>query len=183
MNLIVADPGYAVRATGRTPQPGDAEALLRDGPPGLPAGHKVVLGAFPTASGTAPTGDLLAVVDLLRGWPRPATTHVGLLQVHADLHGRGLGRNVHDNVLAWVTTHWPETTTLRAVIVEPNAGQAAPFWQALGYQRSGDPLPYQDGSLHTTAQGWVLPVTSRVHATHDETAPAPSTPADAQGAP
>jgi GNAT superfamily N-acetyltransferase len=182
-NLIAADPGYASRATGRTPQPGDAESLLRDGPRDLPPRHKVVLGAFQPAGGAAPTGALVAVVDLLRGWPRPATTHVGLLQVHADLHGRGLGRIVHENLLKWVTTHWPETITIRAVIVETNADQAAPFWQALGYQPSGDPLPYRDGSLHTTAQAWALPVTSPAHAAHDEAPPPPTPPVDTQGAP
>jgi hypothetical protein len=34
--LIEADPGYVERLNGRTPRPGDAEALLRDAPRDLP---------------------------------------------------------------------------------------------------------------------------------------------------
>lgn len=149
--LIDADPGYTQRAAGRNPEPGDAEALLRDAPPGVGPRDKLVLGAL--------ENDLLvAVVDLIRGWPTTRTTLVGLLQVHADHQGRGLGHTVHDLTLAWVTRNWPETRAMRAVIVAPNAAHADPFWQAMGYQPHGDPVSYAARLVPATAQAWMRPL-------------------------
>ena len=148
--LIDADPGYTQRAAGRNPESGDAECLLRDAPPGVGPDDKVVLGAFEKTR-------LVAVVDLIRGWPTSGTTLVGLLQVHAGHQGRGLGRTVHDLTLAWVTRNWPETRAMRAVIVAPNAPHADPFWRAMGYQPQGDPVTYTAARVQTTAQAWVRP--------------------------
>jgi GNAT superfamily N-acetyltransferase len=146
--LIEADPGYTQRADGRDPEPGDAEGLLRDAPPGVGPDDKVALGAL--------DGDrLVAVVDLIRGWPTSGTALVGLLQVHARHQGRGWGRIVHDLLLEWVTRNWPETRAMRAVIVAPNAPHADPFWRAMGYQPQGGPVPYAGARVRTTAQGWV----------------------------
>ena len=149
--LIDADPGYVERVEGRTPRPGDAERLLRDAPPDLPQEGKVVLGAFDD-------GVLVAVVDLLRGWPEPGTAHIGLLQVHAAHQGHGLGRKVHDEALGWVAGHWPEVVGLRAAIVAPNAARAVPFWRALSYRPHGEPVLYTGDHIATTAQIWVRPL-------------------------
>ena len=46
-------------------------------PEGLAEEAKVVLGAFAAAQ-------LVAVVDLLRGFPNEATAFIGLLEVHAS---------------------------------------------------------------------------------------------------
>ena len=152
--LIDADPGYTQRADGRKPEPGDAAALLREAPPGVGPSDKVVLGAL--------DGDrLVAVVDLIRGWPTSGTALVGLLQVHAGHQGRGVGRTVHDLSLRWVTRNWPETHAMRAIIVAPNAVHANPFWQAMGYQPQGDPVTYTGARVQTTAQEWVRALADR----------------------
>ena len=144
--LLDADPGYARRVTGADPGAGDAADLLGSGPPDVPPSRKLVLGVFEGSR-------LVAVVDVLRGWPDGTTAHVGLLQVHADDQGRGIGRRTHD-LLVDVVAGWPEVTTLRAAIVATNATEAEPFWSRLGYRPSGPPRPYQAGRTATEVTIW-----------------------------
>jgi GNAT superfamily N-acetyltransferase len=145
-SVIESDSGYVRRVTGIGPRPEDALELLTAGPPGLQPGQKVVLGAFEGDS-------LVAVVDLLRDWPERGTSHIGLLQVHADHQGRGLGRRVHDALLSWAAADH-STTTLRAAIVETNAKHAAPYWAAMGYTPRGQSRPYQVGTLTSSVTIW-----------------------------
>lgn len=149
--LIESDPGYAERVTGQPPGPSDAQSLLMMRPPDLREEDKIVLGAW---SGP----DLVGLVDLLRDWPEPGTVHVGLLEVHGDHQGHGLGRVIHGRLVEEVR-RWPRITVLRAAIVETNAAQAEPFWRAMGYQPEGEAKPYTYDELQTTVRIWVLPVT------------------------
>jgi uncharacterized protein len=148
--LVESDPAYVERVTGYPPGPADAQSLLMMRPPDLAADRKLVLGAWEG-------DDLVGVVDLLRGWPDEHTVHIGLLQVHGGRQGQGIGRLVHRLLLDRVRS-WPETTTLRAAVVETNAAHAEPFWRASGYQPSGDPKPYTYDKLHSTVQIWTRPV-------------------------
>ncbi|SFC93539.1 hypothetical protein SAMN04487968_11514 [Nocardioides terrae] len=157
--LLEADPGYTMRVTGEAPQPNAAADLLVGRPPGLPPDQKVVLGAFGEDG-------LVAVIDVLRGWPNPVSVHIGLLQVRASGKRQGVGRRAHDLLLARVAD-WTEVTTLRAAIVGSNAAEAEPFWAALGYQPTGEPTRYQAGATTTDATVW----TRSVHSKN----PAPST--------
>lgn len=151
--LIAADPGFSERTNGRPPSADaadDAAELLSAAPPGVAAHRKTVLGAFDTDD------NLVAVIDLIRGWPQPDTALIGLLQVHADKKGAGIGRTVHALLLDRLPS-WPEITQLRAAIVETNAAHAEPFWSAMGYARAGAPKPYRTGDLDTTVTIWTRP--------------------------
>ncbi len=149
-DLIDADPAYVQRVEGRPPAADDARALLAAAPAGW-EDDKVVLGAF--------VGDaLVAVVDLLRGFPAAGTAHIGLLQVHARDQGRGFGRSTHNALLDWVQIHWPEITTFRAAIVATNATTADPFWSAMSYVPTGSPMPYDAGAQQSTVQIWTRAV-------------------------
>ena len=150
--LLEADPGYTRRVSGADPAPDEAAELLTSRPPGLPAEHKVVLGAFDDDG-------LAVVVDVLRGWPEPTTALVGLLQVHANRKRQGAGRRAHELLVDLVRT-WPEIRTLRAAIVATNAAEAEPFWSALGYRPTGRPQPFQAGATVTEVTGWTRPVGS-----------------------
>ena len=112
--LLDADSHYARRVTGTAAPPHAAAELLTARPPGLPATHKAVLGAYDD------TGVLVAVVDVLRGWPDDHTAHIGLLQTHSAHQGRGIGRRTHELLLEWVA-RWPEVRRMRATIVATNA--------------------------------------------------------------
>lgn len=84
-DLIESDPGYTERVTGYPPGPADAQSLLMMRPDGLAEDAKVVLGAFQD-------GRLVAVADLLRGFPDDHTAYIGLLEVHWNHQGLGIGR-------------------------------------------------------------------------------------------
>lgn len=148
--LIEADPDYVLRVSGRPPGRDEAQDLLADRPPHVSEDRKVVLGAFRDDA-------LVAVIDVVRGWPDPETAYVGLLQVRAGSKGQGVGRHAHALLLDWLA-RWPEVTRLRAAIVETNAAEAEPFWAALGYTPSGPPRPYRQGAVSTTVTIWTRPL-------------------------
>ena len=84
----------------------------------------------------------MAVVDLIRGWPQPGTTLIGLSsRCIPKTKATAVGRAVHDATLAWLRRSWPETSTLRAVIFTTNATHASPSWGALVADYKGTGFP------------------------------------------
>jgi hypothetical protein len=128
--LIESDPGYTERITGHPPGPADAQSLLMMRPEGLPEDAKVVLGVFDG-------GELVAVIDLLRGYPDTSYAFIGLLQVRGDRRGRGAGGTAYGLVERYVADEWLEVRRLRLAVVDTNAEAAAPFWIRQGSSRTG----------------------------------------------
>jgi len=141
--LIESDPGYTERVTGYPPGPADAQSLLMMRPEGLPEDAKVVLGAW-TDDG------LVALVDLLRGYPETGTVFIGLLQVHGTHQRRGLGASTYKSVEEYVRG-WPEVIKLRLAVVDTNA-DAAKFWTAMGFAATGEARPYRYDKLESVAR-------------------------------
>ncbi|KAD3632926.1 GNAT family N-acetyltransferase [Arthrobacter yangruifuii] len=81
--------------------------------------------------------DLVAFADILFGYPDPAAAYIGLFIVHGDHPGKGLGRELHDAVLARVHRQ-SSAERLRFGIIEKNAAASEPFWRALGYLPTGE---------------------------------------------
>ena len=150
--LIESDPDYTERVTGHPPGPADAQSLLQIRPPDVAAENKRVLGAWLN-------GSLVAVVDLIRGFPDEETVHIGLLQVHAEQQRRGLGKQVHDLAVQKVRRWAPQAASLRAAIVATNATHAEPFWRSLNYEPIGDARPYAYDKLQTAVTIWRRPTT------------------------
>jgi ribosomal protein S18 acetylase RimI-like enzyme len=143
--LIESDPGYTERITGYPPGAADAQSLLMMRPEGLPEQAKVVLGAFLT-------NQLVAVADLLRGYPNEHTAFIGLLQVHWNHQGLGLGKSTYELLQRYVESSWPEIRTLRLAIVDTNAHIATGFWQRQGFTPTGEERPYRYDKLESTAR-------------------------------
>ncbi|HEY3556705.1 MAG TPA: GNAT family N-acetyltransferase [Kribbella sp.] len=143
--LIESDPAYTERITGYPPGDSDAQSLLMMRPEGLDEESKVVLGAFAA-------DQLVAVVDLLRGFPNESTAFIGLLEVHANQQGRGYGRATYELVQRYVETTWPEVRTMRLAVVDTNAQVAAGFWERQGFEATGEARPYQYDKLESTAR-------------------------------
>jgi RimJ/RimL family protein N-acetyltransferase len=99
-DVIESDPGYVQRVTGLPPGPADAQSLLLMRPPDLPEERKLVLGI-------RRDGEIVGLVDVLRGFPEPDIAYLGLLQLRGDLQGQGLGRAAHDELLT-LLGGWPE---------------------------------------------------------------------------
>jgi predicted N-acetyltransferase YhbS len=147
--LMESVPDYTRRVTGRAPDPADAADVLLALPPGHPPDRKLCLGLRDEAGPST----LVAFADVLHGWPRPGVAHIGLLVVHGEHHGRGLGRRMHDEVVARAGT-WPDVTRTRLGIVATNADVAEPFWGALGYRPTGEARPYDSGPVSSTTAIW-----------------------------
>ncbi|PQZ53486.1 MULTISPECIES: GNAT family N-acetyltransferase [unclassified Microbacterium] len=150
--LLEATPEYARRVTGNDPQPTDASNILEALPPLLTRSNKLGLGTW-----DEPTDTLLAFCDVLHNWPHPGVAHVGLLLVHGQHQGKGLGRLLHDHVVERALA-WRDVDTLRLSIVATNAEIAEPFWQALDYHPTGETAPYTAGNVESTAAIWERPL-------------------------
>ncbi len=135
------DGGYCLRVEGRPPAPEDATALLHHRPEGYPTEALRTRGLFEDAR-------LVAVAQILRGWPRQGYAWVSLLQTAAAHSGRGHGRALHDDLLAQARV-WPEVHGMRLAVVNANAS-AEPFWRALGYSPTGETRQWSNaaGQVH-----------------------------------
>lgn len=147
--LLETIPDYAQRVTGAPPTPHDATDVLTELPPGHDPAAKLDLGMWEGPG-------LLAAVDLLQDHPSAGTVFIGLLAVRGDRRGGGIGRQLHDHVLARCRER--RADRLRLAVVATNAADAAPFWSALGYRPTGEERPFTRGEVRTSLALWERPV-------------------------
>lgn len=141
--LLESDPDYTVRVTGYPPGPSDALSLLMMRPESVPESHKVVIGVFDGA-------DLVAVVDLLRGYPRSEFVFIGLLLVQRSRQGQGVGAEAMAAVERYVG-QWPEARRFRLAVVDTNAPVLG-FWRRMGFEPTGETRPYRYDLLESTTR-------------------------------
>ncbi|KQS07375.1 hypothetical protein ASG04_14655 [Curtobacterium sp. Leaf183] len=150
--LLESVPTYSERVTGYPPGPSDALSALITVPPGFDPAGKLGIGLWDGP-------ELVAFADVLIGYPDPATAYIGLLVVHGRRHGQGLGRSMHDAVLARVRGV-SGVERIRLGIVATNAAVAEPFWRALGYRPNGVVQPHRYDRFESTVALWERPVGS-----------------------
>ena len=141
--LLESDPGYSERVTGYPPGPSDALSLLMMRPESVPESHKVVLGLFER-------DELVAVVDLLRGYPTPEYVFVGLLLVAGTRQGQGVGAAAMAAAERYAGK-WPEVRRFRLAVVDTNAPVLG-FWLRLGFEATGETRPYRYDHLESTTR-------------------------------
>lgn len=141
---------YSRRVGGTELAPEAASEALSALPPGVLNSQKVDLGLWDGQ-------ELVAFADVILGWPAESVAHVGLLMTHDARQGGGLGRVMHDAVIDLVG-RTPNIQSLRLSIVDTNADLAEPFWAKLGYEPTGESVPYVSGSVESTARIWTRPV-------------------------
>lgn len=141
---------YSRRVGGTELAPEAASEALSALPPGVLNSQKVDLGLWDGQ-------ELVAFADVILGWPAESVAHVGLLMTHGARQGGGLGRVMHDAVIDLVG-RTPNIQSLRLSIVDTNADLAEPFWAKLGYEPTGESVPYVLGSVESTARIWTRPV-------------------------
>lgn len=158
-DLLESVPDYAERITGYPPGPSDGLSALIGVPDGFDPSGKHGLGLW--------DGDrLVAFADVLLGYPAPEVAYIGLLVVRGGAHGQGLGRAMHDEVVAFarasvgvgVPASSVPITRLRLGIVATNADVAEPFWRSLGYEPTGETKPYRYDRLESTVTLWERPL-------------------------
>lgn len=105
----------------------DMQAL----PPGKTMSDKYYIGFY---SGT----DLLAVMDLITGYPTPGTAFIGLFMVNAAYQGKGTGSVLIQECRQALKAEG--FTALRLAIDEGNP-QSKAFWQKNGLLLTGQRIP------------------------------------------
>jgi ribosomal protein S18 acetylase RimI-like enzyme len=75
-------------------------------------------------------GQLIGVVELLEGHPRPEDWYIGLLLLHPAHRRRGLGTKACDATMSWIRSHGGKL--VRLVVQKQNAGARA-FWERQGF--------------------------------------------------
>ena len=117
LHLRCAD--FVEATTGHPPRDDEAARLLAVVPPGKIPADKQTLGLHRD-------GEMVGVVDLLRGHPSPTDWYIGLLLLSAEVRGAGLGTSVVDEIVERVRADGGRA--LHLVVREDNP-RALAFWR------------------------------------------------------
>ncbi|HFI0671749.1 TPA: GNAT family N-acetyltransferase [Streptococcus suis] len=100
---------------------------LVDCPPGKSLSDKYFLGFWDK-------NNLVAILDLIDGYPTEDTAYIGLFMVDANLSGQGLGSRIMAELLPQLATHFKK---VRLGYVESNP-QSDHFWAKVGFCPTGE---------------------------------------------
>jgi ribosomal protein S18 acetylase RimI-like enzyme len=117
LHLRCAD--FVEATTGHPPRDDEAARLLALLPPGRTLADKEVLGLHRD-------GEMVGVVDLLRGYPSPTDWYVGLFLLSPEARGAGLGTAVVDEIVERVVAEGGRA--LHLIVREDNL-RAFAFWR------------------------------------------------------
>jgi ribosomal protein S18 acetylase RimI-like enzyme len=132
-------PAYWLRITGTGPEPEGARSTFAVLPPGKDYSAKYVMGVFLD-------GELVGIVDLIRGFPNQNTAMLGLLLIREKFQRNGIGRQAYFQIEAFVQRQWPEVNCVRIGVIATNE-PAFPFWRHLGFKETGERSPYQENEV------------------------------------
>src|SRR5664279_3142437 len=94
-SFMEANHGYHLMATGEPARPGDAMRELTERPAPVRSEDLYFLGFFDG-------GDLRAIANVLRTWPVPGISHVGLFQVAEAWQGNGVAKAWYEGLEGWM---------------------------------------------------------------------------------
>lgn len=126
---------YHLLADGEPAAPGAGAAAFSDVPPGHAPEQLLLLGAEDDA------GKLIAVTQVLRGYPEPRIWWIGLHLVEPEARDRGLGRALWRQVARAALNHGADEIQLG--VLDDNTA-ARRFWEreGFGWLRSTEPRPF-----------------------------------------
>lgn len=117
LHLRSAD--FVEATTGHPPRDDEAARLLTVLPPGKSLADKQVLGV-------SCDGEMVGVVDLLRGYPGPTDWYIGLFLLSPEVRGVGLGASVVEETVERVMADGGRALHL---IVREDNPRALAFWR------------------------------------------------------
>jgi RimJ/RimL family protein N-acetyltransferase len=136
-HVLESAPKFAVLVTG-VPLGPDAQSQYSILPDGKTREDKFAFGIFLG-------NEMVGYAEIIRGYPGPTTAMLGLLLIAEPFQRRGIGCaayvELEDRIRAWSTCD-----RVRIGVVETNAA-VMPFWQRLGFERTGQSRPYRHGSV------------------------------------
>ena len=96
-------------------------------PPNFPLSQKQYFGLWQNSHP-------IAMVDILQGYPSANVLYIGLLLVHGDYHGQGIGQSIVENLLAFAKDNG--ITEAQLGVIKSNY-QAIAFWEKCGFKQTG----------------------------------------------
>jgi len=127
---------------GTLPSNHEGADIMLDCPPGKSPEDKVVFGIF------SAQGQLVGVVELLRGYPQANTWFIGLMLLHPQWRGVNLGRDVLEWVEQYSKANCAQKLAIAVLEVNPRGHK---FWQDNGFGQVRLVDNYQSGNIKTTA--------------------------------
>ena len=97
---------------------------MRLTPPGIDPSAKYYVGFFEHQ-------DLVAIMDLVDGYPRPEVAYIGFFMMNQTYQGRGIGTAIIDEAIAYLTE--TGASAVRLAIDKGNP-QATHFWKKNGFE-------------------------------------------------
>ncbi len=123
----------------------DREQVLDDmkiTPPGIDATDKYYVGLFDDEI-------IVAIMDLIDGWPEPEIAYIGLFMMNLDYQGKGIGTAIIDEVAAYFEAVGKKTIRLA---IDKGNPQSTHFWKKNGFNIIAE----------TDVNGWPKLVAERV---------------------
>lgn len=128
LDLCESNPAY-YELYGERPTLENLAQALRELPPGCDADQKEFLGFFEEG--------LVAVMDVIRGYPDERAAYVGLLMVDGARHGHGIGTQVAR--AEFRRLRFEGFSRVRLAYIQGNE-PARHFWTSLGFEPAGAPV-------------------------------------------
>jgi len=136
--VLEACPTYAQRVTGLPVGAADAQSTYTVLPEGKSYDDKFVFGVYLGRR-------MVGCIDLIRGYPDPATALIGLLLIAEPYQRKGIGNTAY-RLLESEIRGWRTCSKVRLGIVRTNEA-VTPFWQSLGFTPTGEVKPYRYGPV------------------------------------
>lgn len=114
---------FSLLVEGALPQADAGQNILTALPPGKEANDKYVFGVY-----DGPI--LIAVIDLIRNYPRDREWYIGLLMIDPQYRAKHLGTTLTNWILNVVSEHGGHQVKL-GVVKDNTAGLA--FWKKMGF--------------------------------------------------
>ncbi len=128
--------------------PESIEADMTALPPGKLADDKFYLGYFDNEK-------LIAVIDLILGYPDVDTAYVGFFITGIEVQGKGVGSSIISELTSFVCSHG--YSNIQLGWVKGNA-QAEHFWHKNGFQETGKIYDMDDFTVLGAQKNIVVPV-------------------------
>lgn len=139
-NILDAAPTYTLNTEGVSHDPTGGKGTLTALPPNCTQEQKHVL---VIQSNNQPIG----IVDLIRDFPDPCTSFIGLLLFRETTQHQGFGRKAYEAVEAYAIREFG-SKKLRLAVVDSNPVQ--PFWEKMGFRETGELKPHEGHNLKST---------------------------------
>ena len=105
----------------------NVKKIMTDLPPNKDLSDKYLMGF-------CQNGELIAVLDLVDGYPQKDIAFIGLFLVDNNYHNRGVGRYIISNLLEFLQNN--KFISCELGVIE-DTQEAIIFWEKMGFRRTG----------------------------------------------